>query len=221
MNRSLTNIKIIMKKSINILFVLVTLLVSSCSVNKPFLSDDSAAVLARHQRIAILPFNVAMSDDYKRILSRRYGTRNEAYWKEQERLAGIDLQKNAFLKLTKKINKGKYAFTVQDFLTTNKTLEKEGIRFSQLRSFEKGTLARILGVDAVIWGESDMNLDYTAFQMPAHNGITTTLKIFDGETREMVWSNQSFQGINNRMDSPSYLASRTTDNLLGTLPYKK
>lgn len=212
-----------MKKSINLLapFAFLLLIASACSVNRPFLADDSTQLLARHQRVAILPFYVTMSEDYKRILSRRYGTRNDTYWKEQERLAGIDLQKNAFLKLTKKINKGKYTFTVQDFITTNKTLEKEGIRFSQLKSFEKGTLARILGVDAVIWGESDMNLDYTAFQMPAHNGITTTLKIYDGETREMVWSNQSFQGINNRMDSPQYLASRTTDNLLSTLPYKK
>jgi hypothetical protein len=212
-----------MKKSINFLvsFAFLLAVASACSVNKPFLADDSARLLARHQRVAILPFYVTMSEDYKRIQSRRYGQRNETYWKEQERLAGIDLQKNAFLKLTKKINKGKYAFTVQDFITTNKTLEKEGIRFSQLRSFEKGTLARILGVDAVIWGESDMELDYTSFQLPANNGITTTLKIYDGETREMVWSNQSFQAINNRMDSPQYLASRTTDTLLSTLPYKK
>jgi hypothetical protein len=212
-----------MKKSINLIFAALTIiaLAGSCSVNKPFLADDSAQVLARHQRVAILPFYVTTSEDYKRILSRRYGDRNDVYWKEQERLVGIDLQKNVFLKLTKKINKGKYSFTVQDFITTNKTLENEGIRFSQLRSFEKGTLARILGVDAVIWGESDMELNYTSFQMPANNGITTTLKIYDGETREMVWSNQSFQAINNRMDSPQYLASRTTDNLIGTLPYKK
>jgi len=209
-----------MNKSINFILGLafVLVIVSSCSVHKPFMSDGAAQILAKHHRIAILPFYVSISEDYKKT---QFGNRSKGqeYWTEQERLAGIDLQKNTFLRLTKKINKGKFDFTIQDFITTNKTLEKEGIRFSQLRSFEKGTLARILGVDAVIWGESEM--DYSTFKMPMNNGITTTFKIFDAETREMVWSNQSFQSISNRMDTPQYLANRSADNLIGTLPYKK
>lgn len=209
-----------MKKSITLIsgLILSMTLIIACQVNRPFLSDDASRMLATHQRIAILPFYVSISEDYKRT-QLNYRGKDEAYWKEQERLAGIDLQKNTFMKLTKKINKGKYHFTVQDFITTNKTLEREGIRFSQLRAFEKGTLARILGVDAVIWGESDM--DYSNFRMPTNNGITTTLKIFDAQTRLLVWSHQSFQAINGRMDTPQYLANRTADNLIGVLPYRK
>lgn len=217
---SLTQTYIVMNKSIKFISALAFFWVSvtACSVHKPFMSDGAAQILAKHQRIAILPFYVTISEDYKKT-QFNYRGKGEEYWNEQERLAGIDLQKNTFLRLTKKINKGKYTFTVQDFITTNKTLEKEGIRFSQLRSFDKGTLARILGVDAVIWGESEM--EYSTFKMPMNNGITTTFQIFDAETRGLVWSNQSFQSINNRMDTPQYLANRSADNLIGTLPYKK
>ncbi len=198
--------------------VLLALLTFSCRVSKPFLSEESAAMLAGHQRIAILPFYVKLSDDYKKG-QFNYRNKDEGYWKEQERLAGLDLQRSTFLNLTKKINKGKYHFTVQDFISTNKALEQEGIRFSQLKSYEKGALARILGVDAVIWGESDM--EYSNYRMATNNGISTTLQIYDAETSKLVWSNQSFQSINTRMDTPGYLAARTTDNLIGTLPYKK
>ena len=186
----------------------------SCKTNQSFLAENANSVLPMHKRVAILPFKVSFNDEYKAV-SRGRGQGN---WPEQERIAGLDLQKNTFNILARRAEKKKLGFTVQDFLTTNKTLQSENIRFSELKSIDKGKLARLLGVDAVIWGETEMQFSVRNFA--GRNGMNTQLQLIDADSGVLVWQNHSFQDISNRMDSPQDLALRAIQNLVGALPYK-
>jgi hypothetical protein len=189
--------------------------ISACKTNQSFLAQNANSVLEMHKRVAILPFKVSFNEEYKAI-SR--GGRGQSNWQEQERVAGLDLQKTTFNMLARRAEKKRLDFTVQDFLTTNKTLQSENIRFSELKSIDKGKLARILEVDAVIWGETEMQFSMRNFA--GRNGMNTQLQLIDADSGVLVWQNQSFQDISNRMDSPQDLAVRAVQNLIGALPYK-
>ena len=191
------------------------LLFNACSSSKGYLTAGTESLILQHQRIAILPFKVIFSDDYKAI-SR--GGQRQGNWQEQERVAGLDLQKTCFLNLAKHASKKKWGFTVQDFLTTNKTLEREGIRFSQLTEIDKGVLARKLGVDAVIWGSSNMEVNMRSFA--SRNGINSHMSLYDAESGSLVWKNSVFENANRQFDSPQYLAETSINQLVRSLPYK-
>lgn len=187
---------------------------SACKSNQGFLAENANSALEMHKRVAILPFKVTFSEEYKTV-SRGRGQGN---WQEQERIAGLDLQKSTFTVLARRAEKKKWGITVQDFLTTNKTLQSENIRFSELRSIDKGKLARLLGVDAVIWGNAEMQFSMRNFA--ARNGMNTQLQLIDADSGGLIWQSQSFQDINIRMDSPQDLAVRAVQNLVGELPYR-
>lgn len=187
---------------------------SACKSNQGFLAENANSALEMHKRVAILPFKVTFNEEYKAI-SRGRGQGN---WQEQERIAGLDLQKTAFNIMARRAEKKKWGITVQDFLTTNKTLQSENIRFSELKSIDKGKLARLLGVDAVLWGDAEMQFSMRNFT--GRNGMNTQLQLIDADSGSLLWQNQSFQDISNRMDSPQDLAVRAVQNLIGALPYK-
>lgn len=194
-----------------ILVVLAVLMgFEACKTTQPFLAEGAATALANHTRVAILPFKVTFNDNYKQMSARS----NANNWREQERVAGLDMQKSAFLNLSKRAEKKHLGITVQDFITTNKTLEREGIRFSHLATMNKDQLARILMVDAVLWGESTME-----WGMTSRNGMKSSLSLYDGSSNFPLWVQSDFQTISNRMDSPQYLATRTVDQLVRSLPY--
>jgi hypothetical protein len=189
--------------------------VFSCKVNQVVLAEKEQAAVDTHQRVAILPFKVTFSENYK--MNSRQSNRSNT-WQEQERVAGLDLQKNCFLLLTKRAAKKQFGITIQDFLTTNKTLEKENVGFSQIKNFDKSTLARMLGVDAVIWGETSMELSQSSWA--ARNGMKSNMQLYDAQSGNMIWQNDVFQDATNRMDSPQDLAGRNVSTLINTLPYK-
>lgn len=203
----------IKKESVLLFFLIFG--VYSCKTNKSFLELNSNPILEKHLRVAVLPFKIIFSEDYKRVSS---GSR-QGNWLEQQRVAGLDLQKEAFTILTKRAIKKQWGFTVQDFLTTNKILKKEDIRFSELGAMEKGKLARLLGVDAVLWGETSIEFEMRSFA--SRNGMNTQVQLFDAESSIMIWKDEVFQQINNRMESPQDLAIRSVANLINSLPYKK
>ena len=200
-------------KKIWCFFVLVAGLYACTSV-KPFTLPESESLIHAHKRVAILPFEVQFSEEYKKVLRE-----GKTPWEEQERRAGIDLQKSAFESLARRVNKKRLGITVQDYLTTNRTLEKSGISFSELMSMEKSRMASLLGVDAVIFGRSEVEFSVSRGFM-GNNGIRTYLDLFDGTAGQKVWGVSDREYIRNRFDSPQDLARRTVSDLVGALPYK-
>lgn len=200
-------------KKILCFFVLIAGLYA-CSSVKPYTLPESEALVTAHRRVAILPFQVRFSEDYKKMMRE-----GKTPWEEQERRAGIDLQRSAFESLAKRANKKRLSITVQDYLTTNRTLEQSGIPYSQLMVMEKSRIASLLGVDAVIFGSSDVEFNISRGFM-GNNGINTQLELFDASAGQKVWGVSDREYIRNRFDSPQDLARRTVSDLIGALPYK-
>ncbi|MBX2953997.1 MAG: hypothetical protein KF870_15960 [Leadbetterella sp.] len=196
-------------------FCVLLLGLYSCRNVKPYTLPESESLISTHKRVAILPFEVKFSEDYKKMMRE-----GKTPWEEQERRAGIDLQRSAFEYLAKRANKKKLAITVQDYLTTNRTLEQSGIPYSQLMVMEKSRIASLLGVDAVIFGSSSMEFNVTR-GFAGSNGIITSLDLFDASAGQKVWGISDREYIRNRFDSPQDLARRTVSDLIGALPYKK
>lgn len=196
-------------------FCVLLLGLYSCRSVKPYTLPESESLISTHKRVAVLPFEVKFSEDYKKMMRE-----GKIPWEEQERRAGIDLQKSAFEYLAKRANKKKLAITVQDYLTTNRTLEQSGIPYSQLMVMEKSRIASLLGVDAVIFGSSSVEFNVTRGFMGS-NGIITSLDLFDASAGQKVWGISEREYIRNRFDSPQDLARRTVSDLIGALPYKK
>jgi len=200
-------------KKIGVLF-LVMWGFYACKTAKPYTLPDSEALISAHKRVAVLPFDVKFSEEYKKVMRE-----GKTPWEEQERRAGIDLQRSAFEDLARRVNKKRLGITVQDYLTTNRTLEQSGIPYSQLIGMEKARIASLLGVDAVVFGSSAVEFSMSR-GFTGSNGIVTRLDLFDAGAGQKVWSISDREYIRSRFDSPQDLARRTVSDLIGALPYK-
>lgn len=202
-----------MKKIIGFLVIASSFM--ACKVNKPFNAPQMEQAVVAHKKVAILPFKVTFSEDYKKI-SRE----GKISWEEQERRAGIDLQKSTFEYFAKRANKKGLNVIPADFLSINKKLQEAGIPFSQLMTLDKGRLGDILGVDAIIFGAAEVDFNMRNAYM-GNNGILASLELYDGVTGALIWKDTSKDYIRGRFDSPQDLASRAVNDLMNSLPYKR
>jgi hypothetical protein len=194
--------------------MLVALLALGCRNNTPYTLAESPQLVSNHKKVAILPFSVVFSEEYKKMIRE-----GKVTWEEQERRAGIDLQKAAFEYLAKRSNKKNFELIIQDYLTTNRTLEQSGIPYSQLMVMEKSRIASLLGVDAVIFGTSEVEFNISRGFM-GNNGIQTSLDLYDAYAGKKIWGSSDREYIRGRFDSPQDLAKRTVSGLVNSLPYK-
>ncbi|MDP5138863.1 MAG: hypothetical protein NWP83_00155, partial [Spirosomaceae bacterium] len=172
-----------------LIYLFIAAFAASCSLSKPAPSAEFVQASKFHERIAILPFSVEFNDDYKRMIAQR-GGRNATqpgYWAKTGKFAGLDMQQNAFKNMAKQIKKGKYEIVIQDFITTNKRLDEAGISYEGLSVVNKGLLAKQLDVDAVIYGESFVNIDFRGINP---GGVSTQLNVFDARTGQLVWQDE-------------------------------
>ncbi len=205
----------------HIAFLMVALAFQACLSSKtPNLTAEQLALVSKHTKIAVLPFNVNFSDSYKHSVQTNKTKNTEAYWHEQQRVAGLDLQKEAFLTIQKLFEKEKFTVISQDILSTRKKLVELGIAFSEIESFDKGILAKDLGVDAVIWGKSEVNLNSTTFN-PNSNQISMEIALYNANTFDPIWKNSDIQRPNSRMDSPQSLGKNSVYQLIKNMPYRR
>lgn len=201
-----------MKNILLACFLIVGL--NACKTVQPYTLPEGQSLIDKQRKVAILPFLVTFSEDYKQITRE-----GKTPWAEQQRVAGIDLQRSAYQYLAKRANKKRYEIVVQDFLTTNRTLEQSGIPFSQLMVMEKSRVADLLGVDAVIFGTSEVEYNLRGGFM-GNNGINTSISLYDAEASQKIWGMSDKEFIRGRFDSPQELAKRTVSDLVNALPYK-
>lgn len=199
-------------------FLLIVIL-SACQTQVPF-SAENAYLANQHQKLAILPFKVTFNQEYKQMPQRSRVRPDADYWREQERLAGLDMQKELFAQMAYQVEKGRYERVIQDFNTTNKLLEQAGVRFYDIQSTAKGNLARMLGVDAVIYGETDIVITPPMIGIgPVRDGAFSAITIYDAGSGQPVWQEDVSQRPSNQMDTPKRLADDTARSLAKMLPY--
>lgn len=202
-----------------LIFLFALFILASCASNKGFRAENISTISQRHQILAVIPFKVTFNEAMKMSSGRR--TNNVEYWQEQERIAGLDMQQAMFVSMAKMVEKGKMEKVIQDFTKTNKLLEQNGISFNKLFDTDMIKLANVLGVDAVIFGESMVTVDYSGMMMGGmNNGTTTSLTIVDGNSGEIVWNQSVNKRPNGPSDTPKWIAQQTTNDLSRMLPYR-
>jgi hypothetical protein len=205
----------------NLLFPLLAIqLMFSCTVNAPYQSEQLQSAMLSHERIAVLPFEVVFNKEYKENSGIRGRHSSPKFWIEQERLAGLDMQKEFFLSVAKQVEKGKFEKVIQDFITTNKLLEQSGVKIYDIPKLDKGRLSQLLGVDAVICGETSIVVNplYGFSSLPG--GATTVATLYEGGSGELLWQKELTQRPTNRMDTPKRLGNSTAQQLAKLLPYR-
>lgn len=211
---------------------LVALILSGCASSKDFIAENFATIKNTHKKIAILPFSVQFQNplDYSTQKKRNPIQEKHSYSK-QEQEASFDAQKEFFMTVAKQVEKGRYEIAFQDFTRTNKVLAENGIRIEDVKFQNKADLAKLLGVDAVIFGEliikisrpTDRTMSISPVMMENtrfNDGVETDVKLFDAASGEMVWSKAISNQPSNRMDTPHQLSSSLLNQVAKNLPYR-
>eukprot|EP01041_Mallomonas_annulata_P021171 gene21171-41146_t len=135
-------------------FGIIALILSGCASSKGFVAENFATIKNTHKKIAILPFGVQFQNplDYS-TQKKRNPIQERHLYSKQEQEASLDAQKEFFVNVAKQVEKGRYEIAFQDFTRTNKILAENGIRIEDVKFQNKADLAKLLGVDAVIFGE--------------------------------------------------------------------
>ncbi len=202
--------------------ILLAVLLSSCMASKDFVSENFARVRATHQKIAILPFDVAFENPIK----NKNDERVKNTFSKQEKEASLDAQQELFINVARQVQKGHYEIAFQDFTQTNKVLAKNGIKLEEIAQLNKQDIAKLLDVDAVIAGNLvvRVTLDTRMPQMSPNyrfnDGVETNVKLFDAANGEMLWATNLTQRPNNQMDTPHRLSSQLLAQVAKHLPYR-
>jgi PBP1b-binding outer membrane lipoprotein LpoB len=213
-------------------FGIVVLILSGCASSKDFVAENFATIKNTHKKLAILPFEVQFQNplDYSK---RQKGNAIQARhsYSKQEQEASLDAQKEFFIAVAKQVEKGRYEVAFQDFTRTNKVLAENGIRIEDVKYQNKADLAKLLGVDAIIFGEliikisrpTDRTMSISPVMMENtrfNDGVETEVKLFDATSGEMLWSTVLSNQPNNRMDTPHQLSTSLLSQVAKNLPYR-
>lgn len=181
-----------MKKSILLFLVLV---VTFQNADAQFESNkqvyeikDLKSLISSHKKVAIIPFKGQIS--YKKMPKGFDAETNKA----EEKKMGLSLQEGLFTYLLRKSDD--YTVEFQEPERTNALLKKATV-YDKLEDITYDSIAKILGVDAVI--SSSYSYEKTGSEAGAIAktilfGVggstasgTLTLKIFNGADGEMYW----------------------------------
>lgn len=177
-----------MKKTLLILIILF--IYGSASAQKQvFESPTMKETIAKHKLVAILPFNVSIS--YKHPPKNYTAEANH----QQELETAKNIQTGMYTYLLRKANN--YSVSFQDVEKTNILLKKAGL-YDKLDQTTKDTLAKVLGVDAVVSG--DFQVQQTKSEAAAITLVVLTsgfggktgagtlvMNIHNGADGELLW----------------------------------
>lgn len=205
-------------KANSAIFTLLILLLMGCATQRPAQSPAVLEQTKQHRRIAIIPFYVTFSPGYLEELYRRK-KRNlsfEEFAWEHQRTAGLELQFSFYKQVTKQIERGKMNVVCLDVLQTNRLLAEQNIVMRDLHKTPVEWIAKALQVDAVILGETDINMDRRAI---AWGGVDSKIRLYDTQKGAVLMTDETNERFNRPMDTPAYLANNTVLTLARRLPY--
>ena len=173
-------------------FALITLAclfaLNSFAQKQIFESPHLKAAIAQHKTVAILPFTVRIR--YKTPPKNYDASTNH----DQEVETGLKVQSSMFTYLLRKADD--YTVTFQDPEETNVILNKTKL-IDSLSTHTKAEIAKILGVDAVIFGSYDQEttrsetgaiITAVAFGFGGKTGDgVLTIEIANGTDSELLW----------------------------------
>ncbi len=191
---------------------------SKQTYSSPKLKDE----VARHQKVAILPFQTAIT--YKRP-PKNY---DESANKNEELNTSKNLQQSMYTYLLRKSDR--YSVSFQDVNRTNALLKSKGV-YDKLDEITQDSICKILGVDAVV--KCSYSYEKTASESGAivksilfgsMGGKTgsgaLTMQVYNGSDGELLW--RFYKAMNeNVMGSTDELMDRMMKKVSRNFPYEK
>ncbi len=205
-------------KAFSLLAGSIILFLTGCLSQKPTYSSEVLQKTQVHRTIAVLPFKVTFTPGFLEDLylrRKRPVSYDEFAW-EHERTAGLELQYAFFKQVTRQVEKGKMKIVCLDILQTNKLLGQQNISMKELYNTPKEIIAQTLGVDAIILGETAINMDR---RIVGWGGVDTRVSLYDVKNKSILLSDETNERFNRPMDTPAYLANSTVQTLARRLPY--
>jgi hypothetical protein len=209
-------------KRISLLVVTVTLFMAACGP-KIYKSDNFGAALARHKTVAILPAEVTIQlrpNEAKKVTAQDMN--------DMQTKSAYDIQDKMYGWFLRRSDKFHYTVTFQDINKTNAKLKDAGIAYEDLRSKDRGDLARILGVDAVMQGKTVSEKPMSEGAAVAvgvifgawgsTNKVQTAINIHDGKSGELLWK-YDYEASGSIGSSTTRLVDALMKNATKKFPY--
>ncbi len=173
-------------------FIATTLLLASCA--QVFYTPDAEMLAAGHQSFAIVPPTVSILTNSKKV--------DKETLKEQQKIEGVNFQKEIYAWMLKRKMQGKVSQEIQDLETTNAKLAKAGYPETPLTTEE---LCQVLGVDGVMTCKISMSKPMSEGAAIAigvvfgvwgpTNEVNVSLSISDCGKKKLIWNyDHSFSG---------------------------
>lgn len=212
-----------MKKFLNPFFASL-LLISACGpkIYKSTAFDD---VTAKHKIVAILPADVSIS------LRPNQSKKTSVEEMEKNRQAtGYAIQDKMYSWFLRRSDKFKYTVRFQDVSKTNSLLKDAGISYADLRDKSKESIAKILGVDAVISNVTRMDkpmsegvavaIGLLVGAWGSTNNVTTTINIHEAKQGDLIWK-YDYVAHGSVGSSPENLVNALMRNASRKFPYNE
>ena len=172
---------------LNLIFIVSLFLLGSCA--SIYNASNLNSKISSHKTVAILPFEV--------VIQFRKFPKNVTldYIRKLQEDEGFNTQSLCFSRFLQK--SADYTILFQDVNKTNSILKENGINYEDLRGIDKGKIAILLGVDAVISGSisrhkpmSEAGALLTGVLLGYFgptNQVFVYLTIHDGEDATLLW----------------------------------
>lgn len=229
--------------------ILLLLLVTACAPAHYQARTLNAAALSVHRTVAVLPFEV--TQDRIRMRDIRYtgsDTTRATLQQVQQEWAGeqrresqaVAYQLQALLQaqLGARQPSGGYAVRFQPVAETNRRLQQAGITYATLPEQSMSQLQQVLGVDAILSGQTDLyqplpaglglavrvllNEPLLATGQPsavANSQATTNLTLHDCRSGELVWR-FDYERTGNAALKPTRLVQDLVRTCAPSFPYR-
>ena len=190
---------------------------------KIYKSDEFSTVASTHKRVAILPAVVSIQlrpNQAKKITAEDI--------KKSELSTGYAVQDKMYGWFLRRNEKKNYTVSFQDVSETNSKLKKVNISYDDLRTASKKELADLLGVDAVI--STNINMEKPMSEgaavaigvlvgaWGATNSANITINIHEHNKGDLMWK-YDYQASGSVFNSTDQLVNALMRNATRKFPY--
>lgn len=208
-----------MKKLITLLAISFTIM--SIAQKQIYEADNLKEVISKHKKVAILPFNVAITH------RKQNEALNAEFNRQQEETMSNNIQTSMYTFLLRR--RKNYSVEFQDVEKTNILLKRAGV-FDKINDLTKDEIAKILEVDAIISGKFEN--EQTRTDKQARNNVmwlgtggktgsgTLTMVLNDGRSGDMIWRFYKTMDDNYRKSTDD-LVENLMRKLSRNFPYDK
>ncbi len=205
-------------------FVLLILFITACGP-KIYKSGEFNDVAAKHKIVAILPADVTI------MLRPNQSKKMAADELEKNREAtAYAIQDKMYSWFLRRSEKFKYTVKFQDVSKTNSILKEAGLTYTDIRLKSKESIAKILGVDAVISNITRMDKPMSEGAAIAvgvligawgsTNNVTTTINIHEAKQGDLIWK-YDYVAQGSVGSSPENLVNALMRNASRKFPYNE